>query len=235
MKNITNRKSCCISLLALMLIATPINQLNSLGTVLTQSARLPGRQNTVQLRRLQQREIPLATTIKGTIATPIIWTDNSRPSQTRATITLNEPLLYDHGDIALPKDSSLVVEVSDWDDAGFVTLSAIAIVYENSQGKLIQRDIPENTFLIRNEDNEPLAFTTEESNGGNSIVGGIIGEAVQTGTRSISLPESLGSVVSRTIRKNSRRARRASRDEVYSIEEETSVSIYVNSFLSIEE
>lgn len=235
MKNITSRKSCCISLLALMLIATPINKLNNLGNVLTQSARLPGRQTTVQLRKLRKREISLATTIKGTVATPIIWTENSRPSQTRTTITLNEPLLYSNGDIALPKDSSLVVEVSDWDDTGFVTLSAIAIVYENRQGKLIQRDIPENTFLIRNEDNEPLAFTTEESNGENSIVGGIVDEAVQYGTRNISLPGSLGSVVSRTIRKNSRRARRSSRDAVYSVAEETSVSIYVNSFLSIEE
>lgn len=68
MKNFTSRKSCCISLLALMLIATPVNQLNSLGTVLTQSARLPGRQTTVQLRKLQQREIPLATTVAGTVA-----------------------------------------------------------------------------------------------------------------------------------------------------------------------
>lgn len=235
MKNIPNQKKYCASVLTLMLIATPFNGLRDLRNALAQITRLPGIQTTSQLRKLRQKQIPIATTIAGTITTSVIWTDNSRPSATRATITLNEPLLYSDGNIALPEDSSLIVEVSDWDDAGFVTLSAIAILYKDSQGNFTQHEIPQGSLLIRNKDNQPLAFKTEESNGRNSVISGILDEAVQTGAGNLPLPGGLGSVVSRTIRDNSRRSRRSNRDAVYSIEEKTTVSIYVNSFLSIED
>ncbi|MCC0175847.1 hypothetical protein I4641_02475 [Waterburya agarophytonicola K14] len=235
MRNNPNQEKYYASVLALMLIATPFNGLNDLKNALAQITRLPGIQSNAQLRKLRQKQIPIATTISGTITTPIIWTDNSRPSTTRATIILNKPLLYSDGNIALPEDSSLIVEVSDWDDAGFVTLNAIAILYKDSQGKFTQQGIPQGSLLIRNEDNQPLAFKTEESNGGNSLISGILNEAVQTGAGNLSLPGGLGSVVSRTLRDNSKRSRRANRDAVYSVEEETTVSIYVNSFFSIED
>ncbi|MDJ0596390.1 MAG: hypothetical protein QNJ72_41515 [Pleurocapsa sp. MO_226.B13] len=232
MKNISNHKKFYATAIVVVLTTTSIHRVSA------QIRRFPSIKTTNRLRELQQKQIPLATTIEGTITTPIIWTDNSQPNATRATIILNEPLLYSDGSIALPENSSLIVEVSDWDNAGFVTLNAVAIVYENSRGEFTQSTIPEGTLLIRNEDNHPLAFKTEESNGGNSIIGVIADEVVQTGARNLSLPGGLDSAVSRssrTIRDNSRSSRRSNTGAVYSVEEETTVSIYVNSFLSIEE
>lgn len=175
-------------------------------------------------------QIPIASIVKGKLANSIIWTQNSLPPETRATITLTEPLKYSNGSIALPKNSSLIVEVSDWDDAGFVTLRAIAIVTQED-GEFIQRAIPENALLIRNEDNRPLTFETKNSGNNNSFIDNVVSEAIQTGSRRLPF----GSVVSKTIRDNSRRARRANRGEIYSVEENTEVSIYVNSFLTIED
>jgi uncharacterized lipoprotein YbaY len=175
-------------------------------------------------------QIPIASIVKGKVANSIIWTENSLPPETRATITLTEPLKYSDGSIALPKNSSLIVEVSDWDDAGFVTLRPIAVVTEGD-GEFTQRAIPENALLIRNEDNQPLTFKTRNSGNNNSFIDNVVNEAIQTGSRRLPF----GSVVSKTIRDNSRRARRANRGEIYSVEEDTEVSIYVNSFLSIED
>ena len=237
MKIVSNRNNFYASIITIMLIANPINTLrksNITSNITSHISRLPGVQSITQPRKLRQREVILGTTIKGTLTSSIIWTDNSRPSETRATIILNEPLLYSNGDIALPKDSSLVVEVSNWDRSGFVTLNAIAVVYEDNRKEFIQHSLPEDTLIIRNEDNEPLGFKTEESNN-NSIVKGIFDEAVQTGTNNLPLPGGLGSAVSRTIRRNSRRSRRSNRNAVYSVKEETTVSIYVNNFLSIQD
>ena len=228
MKNILNHQKLHATAIAFILSATLVRGVSA------QSARFPNIQTTKRLREFPQKQIPLATTIEGTITTPIIWTDNSRSNTTRATITFNEPLLYSDGSIALPESSSLIVEVNDWDDAGFVTLNAVAIIYEDSRGEFTQSAIPEGTLLIRNEDNQPLAFKTEESNGENSIISGIFDEAVQTGARNLSLPGGIDSAVSRTIRDNFRSSRRSNTDTVYFVEEETTVSIVVNSFLSIE-
>lgn len=183
-----------------------------------------------QLKENKQKQIPIATTISGTIASSIVWTDNSPLSVTRTKIILNEPLLYADGNIAIPENSSLIVEVFDWDDAGFVTLSAIAIAFEDNQGKFIQHPIPKNTLLFKNEDNLPLEFEIKESNKGNSLINGLVFDAIQTGTRDLPLPGRLGSSVSRTIRKNTRRSRRTNSELVYSIQAGTKVSIHVNNF-----
>lgn len=219
-----------------ILIATPIHGFVSLTHVSAQTTRLPNKQTTSQLKEPRQKQIPIATTIEGTLTTPIIWTDDSQLQETRATITLNEPLLYSDGDIALPENSSLIVEVSDWDDAGFVTLNAIAIIYENNQEKFTQSEIPEGTLLVRNENNQPLKFETENSGNGNSLISGLVGEALQTGSRELPVPGRISSSVSRTLRQNIRRSRRSSRrnsEQIYSLEKGTLVSIFVNSFISI--
>ena len=229
MKNTSKQLKFHATAIALILTATLVHGVSA------QIARFPSIQTTERLREFQQKQIPIATTIEGTITTPIVWTDNSQSNTTRATITFNEPLLYSDGSIALPESSSLIVEVDDWDDAGFVTLNTVAIIYEDSRGEFTQSAIPEGTLLIRDEDDRPLAFKTEESNGNNSIRSGIFDEAVQTGARNLSLPGGLDSAVSRTIRDNFRSPSRANTDTVYLVEEETTVSIVVNSFLNIED
>lgn len=230
----TNNQKHYASILSFMLLASPIDISENLHLTSTKMTNLPGIQTRDRLIELRQKQIPIATSIRGTLNTPIIWTDSFQSASTRATINLDEPILYSNGDIALPRDSSLIVEVSDWDDAGFVNLIAIAIVYEDIRGELIQHNIPEGALLIRNEDNQPLAFKTEESKRGNSIVGEVVDEALQTGARSLPLPGGINSAISRSLRNNSRRSRRFNSGAVYSIQEETVVSIYVNSFIKIE-
>ncbi|MEL6930117.1 MAG: hypothetical protein AAFO95_15965 [Cyanobacteria bacterium J06600_6] len=225
------------SLLTLMLIATPIKKFWHLNITSPSLARLPGLQTTEQLKQLRQkqRQIPIATSIEGTISTPIVWTDNVQSSETRSTITLNEPLLYSNGDTALSQDSSLIVEVDNWDGAGFVTLKVVAVIYKNSQGDLVQSLLPEKALLIRNKDNKPLSFDVKDS-GGNPLVNDFFNEALQSGINSLPLPASINSSVSRTLRNNARKSRRRSgRNAIYSVRENTTVSIYVNSFISIED
>ena len=223
MTDILNYCQRCFSTIVLIFLAFPVCQV---------SARTKEVFGT-QTRKLQQRQIPIATTIEGTIMTPIIWTDSSQSSTTKATIILNEPLFYSDGIIALPVGSSIVVEVANFDRAGFVTLNAIAVTYVDRQGKFNQYSIPEGSLLIRDKDNRPLKFETELNNR-RSIVTDFMGEAVQTGARKLPLPSGLDSAISRTIRNNSTPSRRSASDAIYSIEEKTEVSIYVNSFLNIE-
>ena len=218
--HILNHHKRYFSAVALMLLALQVTQV---------SAQTRRRLNA---QKFPQKQIPIATTVKGTITTPIIWTDNSQFSATQATINLEEPLLYSDGTIALPVGSSIVVEVADFDRAGFVTLNAVAVTYENHQGEFNQFLISESSLLIRNKDNHPLKFDTE-SNEENSIVNDFFDEAVQTSTRNLSLPGGLDSAVSRIIKNNPITSRRLDSGVVYSIEEKTEVSIYVNSFLNI--
>jgi hypothetical protein len=175
------------------------------------------------------KQIPIATTVKGTVTTPIVWTDISNPQETRATITINESLKYVDGDIALPENSSLIVEVNDWDDAGFVSLRTVALAYKDSKGQFKQCEIPPGALFIRDQENQPLAFKTEESEREYSILADLVDEAVDTTTRELPFPGRLNSVVSRTIR-DSRRLRRSNGEEVYYVENETPVLIYVNKF-----
>ena len=219
--NISNHHQRYFSAIALMLLALPATQV---------FASKPAASSTQQFR---QKQISIATTVKGTITTPIIWTDNSQSSATRTTINLSEPLLYSDGTIALPVGSSIVVEVADFDSSGFVTLNAIAISYENSLGELNQFLISEGSLLIRNKDNHPLKFDTDLNDGG-SIVNDFFNEVVQTGARNLSLPGRLDSAVSKTVRNNPLNSQDSSLGTVYSVEEETEVSIYVNDFLNIE-
>lgn len=228
-KRETVNQKCYFSAVALMLLTMAICRYG----VSAQTTRVTGK-TTNLLGKTQLKQVPIATTVEGTITTPIIWTDNSRSSATKATVILNEPLLYSDGSIALPVGSSLIVEVSDWDDAGFVTLDANAIKYENRKGEFSQHSIHKGTLLIKNQNHQPLEFK-KESNSKNSIVSEVANEAVQTGARNLSLPSGLDSVVSRIIRDNFISLRRSKLDAVYSIEEETTVSIYVNSFLSFKD
>ena len=218
--NFLNHYQKYSSAIALMLLAFPITQV---------SASKP---TASSIREFRSKQIPIATTVKGTITTPLIWTNNFQSSATRTTIDLEEPLLYSDGTIALPVGSSIVVEVANFDKSGFVTLNAIAVSYENSLGEFNQFLIPEDSLVIKNKDNYPLEFDTDLNND-NSIVNNFFDEAVQTGARNISLPGRLDSAVSRTIRNNSLNFKESDSSAVYSIKEKTKVSIYVNHFLNI--
>lgn len=177
------------------------------------------------------KQFAIAKSIKGVLADSIAWTDSSQPEQARGSITLAEPLLFSDGTIALPVGSSIIVEVDDFNRSGFVSLNAIAIVVKNSQGKIIQQEIPEDSLLIRGENNQPLRFKTENSDSDNLRINRFLDDAVRSGTRNLSLPKGIGSTISRTI--NGSSSSPTNQRKFYFIEPQTPVSIYVNASISL--
>ena len=177
------------------------------------------------------KQIAIGSSAKGILTSSVAWTDSSKSENTRGSITLTEPLKSEQGNIALPKNSSLIVEVNHWDDAGFVTLNAVAIVTENSQGETIQQEIPEDSLLIRSEDNQPLKFETENSGNSNSTIDKLLNSAVKGSTRNLPIPREVGSVISNTISASG--SRTANEGKFHFIEAQTPIVVYVNNPVSI--
>lgn len=115
------------------------------------------------------KSVPLGTTVSGLVTTPIVWSEDLESHRTRATITLDEPLQTREGQIALPTGSNLIVEVAYVASNGLATLDAIAVSYINSQGKFVQQQIPDSTFIIHGENSEPLIAEAIGDNGGTSL------------------------------------------------------------------
>ena len=178
------------------------------------------------------RQIAIATSIRGILTNSVAWTDSSNPEDTRASVTLTEPLKYENEDIALQQGSSIIVEVSDFNQAGFVDLRAIAIVTRNSKGEFIQQEIPEDSLLIRGENNQPLKFETKNSGKGNSGINQLLGSAVKSGARNLPIPRQVGSALSRTI--NGSGSTRANDGQFYFVEAQTPVSVYVNNSINVD-
>ena len=177
------------------------------------------------------KQLAIAKSIKGILASSIAWTDSSEPEQARGSITLVEPLLYSDGTIALPVNSSIIVEVDDFNRTGFVSLNAIAIVVKNSQGKIIQQEIPKDSLLIRGANNQPLRFETENSDSSSSRLDRFLDNAVKSGARNLSLPRGLSSTITKTISGSG--SRPSNQSKFYFIEPQTPISIYVNASVSL--
>lgn len=176
------------------------------------------------------RQIAVTSNVKGILANSIAWTDSLDPKETRGTITLKESLKYKNGDVIVPKDSSIIVEVSDFNQAGFVTLNAVAIMTQDIEGETIQREIPENSLLIRSANNRPIKFQTENLGNSNSNINQLLGSAVKGGVRNLPIPRSVGSALSRTISNSGSRA--TDNRKFYFVEAQTPVSVYVNTPVS---
>ena len=197
------------------------------------SSRLDEIDKSLSTNRSGFRQIAIASSVKGILTGSIAWTDSSQPEETRGAIALTEPIKYANGDIAVPENSSIIVEVGDFNRAGFVNLKAIAIVTPNLNGEISQQEIPEDTLLIRGEDNRPLEFETKNSGNGSSGIEGLLGSAVKGGARSLSIPRNVGSALSRTISRSA--SIRSNEGKFYLIEAETPVSVYVNISIHIEQ
>ncbi len=128
---------------------------------------------------------------------------------------------YANGDIALPKNSSLIVEVSNWSE-DLVSINAIAIT-KNSLGKLIEQKIPPKTLLMKDENNEPMEFE-EKSNDDSSF----LNDVVEEGAGALPVPNEVGSVINGTISGSS-----GSGDTIYHVEADKDVSVYVNKSIAI--
>ena len=169
--------------------------------------------------------VKFGSQITGELSQSISWVNGEQP-QRRGIINLSEDLLANDGSVALPANSSIIVQVES-ERNGVVDFKAIAISYENAQGQLTQQLIPSETFLIQNEDNSPLI-------------------AREHGTSGIEIPaqDELLGLLGNDVRRNAQRVgdvvgelnkERHSRPDTLELEQGTKLTITVNSFLQITE
>lgn len=177
-------------------------------------------------------QIPLATSVKGNLVDPIIWTNDSLPQDTRAKIVLEETIYYSNGDVAIPNGSSIIVEVVNWNDAGFVTLEAIALLYEDRHRQLKQIELKPKAFLIRDKNNRLLPYQQKNSGETTRFLGNVLGEVVGTEARNIL--GRAGSEVSRTLRRTTRN-RTSHNSTIFFVEENTPVSLSINSLINLKD
>lgn len=114
-------------------------------------------------------QVPIGSTASARVSVPIIWSeDGSSPTAGRFAVTLTEPLVAQNGEIALPKDTVLITEVTEiTPDNHVVYQSAVAIVYRDRAGRIRQQEIPPHNLIIRGDRNQPLiAKGSRQSNGG---------------------------------------------------------------------
>lgn len=114
-------------------------------------------------------QVPIGSSASARVSVPIIWSeDGSSPTAGRFAVTLTEPLIAQNGEIALPKDTVLVTEVTEiTPDNHVVYQSAVAIVYRDRAGRIQQQEIAPNNLIIRGDRNQPLiAKGSRQSNGG---------------------------------------------------------------------
>ena len=178
------------------------------------------------------KQIPLATSVKGNLVDPILWTNDSLPQDTRAKIVLEEPIYYGNGDVAIPNGSSIIVEVVNWNDAGFVTLKAIALLYEDRHRQLKQIELEPKAFLIRDKNNRLLPYQQKNSGETSHFLGNVLGEVVRTEARNIL--GRAGSSVSRTLRRTTRN-RTSHNSTIFFVEENTPVSLSINSLINLKD
>lgn len=193
-------------------------------------------QNSIEQRneeslQMDNEQISLATSVKGKLVDSIIWTADSFPQDTRAKVVLEEPIYYNNGTIAIPDGSSVIVEVVNWNDAGFVTLNAIALLYENRHQQLIQIELEPQAFSIKNEDNRPLSYQQKTPGETSHFLGSVLGDVAETGARNIL--GRVGSSVSRTLRRNTRNSRRSRNSTVFLLEENTPLTLSINSLIDL--
>ena len=212
------------------------------------------------------KTVPLGSSAMAEIATPIVWSENTTSSDTRATLTLTEPLLTKAGEIALPVGSNLIVEVENIASNGLAAIDVVAVSYTNSRQEFRQQPIPAGSLLVRGAKHQPLiAKSLGDSGGtvlGQDVLLGLLG-AGSRGFEVINEPNERTVVSDDGFFRSSTRSDRSlingalegaftttkerlearsegiieaelSRTKIYQIEAGTPVSIYVNSFLEID-
>ena len=99
---------------------------------------------------------------------PLNWNEAAQdPSRSRTSIELTESLMATDGTVGLPKGTVIIAQPDSIASNKFVSLSAIAIVYKDSQGRVRQQQIPIGTITINSKNNEPLIARGHFDPGGN--------------------------------------------------------------------
>jgi hypothetical protein len=103
------------------------------------------------------KEVTLGSFAKAKVILPMIWDEGGNNPTERFAVELTEDLRASDKTIALPKGTVLIAKTAAVGKGNnLVSASAIALIYPDTQGKIRQETIPENTLLIQGEDNQPL-------------------------------------------------------------------------------
>ena len=140
------------------------------------------------------KQVPLGNSVTGELARDIVWSEGLDPSQTRGIIYLSEPLIAEDGTVALEARSSLIVEVESINSSGLAQLNAVAVSYENSEGKLVQEALPANSILIQGEEGALIAERSD-NNAGSTLGQDLLLGALGAGEKAFDLinePEVVG-------------------------------------------
>ncbi|WP_204152024.1 TrbI/VirB10 family protein [Leptolyngbya sp. CCY15150] len=85
------------------------------------------------------------------LETPLIWAEAAETDRSQFVVQLTEPLLTATGDIGLPADTSLVVQVTSVADSGLVQLTVVSFIQGGQETPL-----PAGTLQLRGVEGTPL-------------------------------------------------------------------------------
>ena len=161
-----------------------------------------------------QYQIAYGTTVTAEVSIPLLWDESvsssSQPNK-RFALILTEDLLASNGKVAVGKGSMVVAESSSVNpDNRLVNASAVAIVYQDKQGRIGQRSLPTRKLTILGKQQQPLIARGHFARGSNhaktdllvsSLSGlGKVGEVfTQPNTTSEVVSGSFGSSVTTTV------------------------------------
>ena len=105
-------------------------------------------------------QIAYGTTVTAEVSIPLLWDesiDRSSQPNKRFALILTENLLASNGKVALEKGSMVVAESSSVNPNNrLVNASAVAIVYQDKQGRIKQRSLPTQKLTILGQQQQPL-------------------------------------------------------------------------------
>jgi len=105
--------------------------------------------------------VQLGTMVTGEVVVPMVWDLNRKKSgQTNAgrfSIQLSQDLKSGDGQVALPVGTTLIVQATDVSEANqLVQASAIAVVYRDGEGAIMQQPLPLGALLVQGQGGSAL-------------------------------------------------------------------------------
>ncbi len=114
------------------------------------------------------KEVAIGTSTPAKVTVPMVWDGSGQsPTDGRFAVTLTEDMLASDGTVALPSGTVLITQVQSVNQANrLVTMSCVALVYQDSTGSIRQEQVPAGNLLIRGAGNQPLIARGLFDNGG---------------------------------------------------------------------
>jgi Bacterial conjugation TrbI-like protein len=175
----------------------PLNPSNPQTERSTPSSILEKAETRILEGTSQPQALTVGISSRGELVTPIAIDEAGRSD--RFIVKINEPLMDNHGQVAFPAGTELVVQIDSVSETGQVHSSAIAATW-SINGQQRELILPPNTIQIRGKGGEPLVAEHFEDRG-DEIAGmdagqfmlGAFGRAAQLYNRSDSRIQTRGS------------------------------------------